>query len=254
MFTWIDYTFWGIESLAFAGVLISMLLSRSLARWYSLTLYCSIQIAVNVALLEMLIDKSWAPYFYTQWYSEIFFSLIKLLILWQVVIESIGSLQMVPGAIRNCFLLAVLSVGVCAFCYGIRGFSNCADLPGKSLLLNRATSICVVAIFSTFSLFSSFFGLKWRSRALQIDVGLNVIASADLLCFLAQTNLSGQALLSYHIQSGIHIASLCLWCKAFLSPEFSPFPSTAEFRTEIQRVYSELPNHDCVSQALELHQ
>lgn len=241
MFSPIDYTFWALEVLAYAVTLILAVWSHSALRWYSVSLFCMVQVLINLALFLMFIKRNWPAYFYTQWYSEILFCALKLVILWQLILEGIAAMKMVPKPICRTFLASILVCGAVAFNFGLRGLQEGSDLPTRALILNRASSMAVVAIFSIFAIFSSFFGLKWKTRALQIDIGLNVIASVDLLSFLTETTWSEELYLAYHVQSFLHVVSLCLWCRAFVCSEVKPKSMTSEIRNTVRQMYSELP-------------
>jgi hypothetical protein len=250
MFTWIDYTFWAAESVAYLAVLFLILRARAWKQWYSVSLYCALQFLISCALCWMLVHHKWRWYFYTQWPSEIAFSLLRLVILWQIILDSIATTRAVPKPIQRIFLFAAIIVAAAAFAFGVGTAGHASDPPSMALAMNRATSFAVIGVFSTFCGFSSLFDMKWKKRGLQIDLGITLIAVVDLLCFLAGTKWrDGAALLSrsqivlllYRTQVAFHLLSLFIWSRAFLIPDAPTQPITEELRGVVRRVYQELP-------------
>lgn len=240
MFTWVDHVFWALESIGFAFALALILRSRAHLRWFSVTLFCALQVLMNAALAIMYLRQAWAAYFYTQWPCQILLCGVKLLILWQVAVDGVHSVRLVPTGIRQGFVLVTLSAGLAGFLFGIHSFTWAQDLPTKALVLNRATNMTVVAVFSVFSLFSSVFALKWRPRGLRIDLGLNILAITDLLSFLAETEFRARLSFSYRLQCGCYLAAVSTWSLAFALRDHRPKRMSEEIQHAIKRVATRL--------------
>jgi hypothetical protein len=240
MFTWCDYAFWAAETIGYIVVLLSIHHARAWRAWYSLSIYCSLQAVISFALYCMAMHKWWAWYFYTQWNCELAFCALRLVILWQIILDSISTTRAVPKPIQKAFLFSSLIVAAAAFTFGSTGAWHASHLPDRMLAFTRASLFAVIGVFSTFCGFSSTFGLKWKNRGLQIDLGITSIAVVDLLCFLAGTRWHGKGLPLYHLQVAFHLCSFFLWSRAFLISDAPPQPITEELRSAFRGFYQEL--------------
>lgn len=240
MFTWLDYACWAAETLGYIAVIASIARARSWAAWYSVSAYCVLQVLVSATLFCFSVIKLWPWYFYIQWDTEILFCALRLVILWQIIMDAIATTRAVPRPIQRVFLFSCLIVAAASFCFGCIGISHAEHLPARQLIFTRASMFAAIGVFSTFCGFSSIFGLKWKNRGLQIDLGITLIAVVDLLCFLAHMRWGINSLLLYHVQVIFHLLSFFIWSRAFLISDTPLQPITEELRGAIRSAYQDL--------------
>jgi hypothetical protein len=216
MFTFADYAFWVSETVGYALVLTCIVIAGSAYKWWSVTTYCALQVAINLALFAACWQQAWSVCFYTQWLPGIVLQLLKLAILLQIVTSGLYSLKTAPISLRVTFGISASICASIAFMAGTRG-----HVPGHSLVLfvllvNRAVSMAVMGIFAMFSAFSVIIDLKLQPRTLLIDAGLTLMASADLLCYLGELAFIKRYLAFYRVQSALDMIAIAAWCIAFL--------------------------------------
>lgn len=216
MFTFADYAFWTAETIGYLLVLICSILSGKGKRWWSISTYCSTQVATNAALFIMCYQQAWSCYFYTLWTSSIVLLLLKLTVLFQIVISGLFSYKTAPASLRAAFGLSACTCSILAFAVGIRGNALGSGLPSFVLLANRAVSMSVVSIFAVFAVFSAILELKLDRQPLLVDTGLTLMASNDLLCFLGEITFTKHVLTIYRIQSAVDLVAIAAWCAAFI--------------------------------------
>jgi hypothetical protein len=230
-------------------VLIMACRAKAVREWYSVVIFCSCAFIWEILAFGLLWPNRnhgyfGARYFYAYWADQLLNCALKLLILWQILIAALGSYKALPVK------PAVIYAGVTSVVAGISAYSGFVastmvkgsfrHLASFAMASNRAGALAYASVTAMFVIWSGLLGLKWRSRALLIDLGLTSMTLSEVVWSVLRTYLPPVGIF-YHAYINVvfYIVSLGIWTAAFHIKE--PHSSTSpEIMIEIKRLDREL--------------
>src|SRR5579884_3180552 len=231
--TSLDLFIW-LGVIASEAAVLVFLLVRSLHRRFPI-FFCFIGLGLleELFMLYVAFHMSALAYFYCYWAQVILEYLLQLAILYEVMKELFGQLEVLPKQALKLFLTGCFGItGVLALISITFPEQNFGRLYTLIIYLERGSEFLRAAVLLLLIPFVSILGLRWKHYAFGIVLGLGLFSTIDLLSSTVGATLFPNAIgipITRYIPKIAYLASFLIWIEYFRKPE----PARAEVSPEV---------------------
>jgi|SRR5579872_2171711 len=222
-FTSLDMILW-LSSIAAEAAVVVLLLVRSMhCRFPIFFSFLCLGLSYDLLTLYIAFQMNYMVYVYVYWINHLFQYLLQFAILYEVMQEVFGQLDILPRhtlklSLVACFaitaILAIISIAFPA--------ENLSRINTLVVYLERGSEFLRGSALLLLLPFVSMLGLRWRHYALGIVVGFGLVATVNLVCSAVGATMAIGAVgfsITRYIPAIAEIICLLIWIDYFRKPE-----------------------------------
>jgi hypothetical protein len=215
-----------LASPALQAIIVWLMIRRRLYREFPMFfLYTAFQVLLSPTLfvLDHLNAVTIEQYWYANWAGDSVNVMLRFAIIYEIfknLFRSYSTLQNLGALLMRWTVVLLLLVAVLVSIYAPATADDHKILVGLKML-NRTVGLVQCGLVLFLFLFSSYFGLSWRSHLFGIGLGLGIFASAQLAVstFIVQAGRNEMMGIVDIVWFGAYDSCVLIWLFYMLAPE-----------------------------------
>lgn len=222
--------------MVFQAVLIAVLWAKKVWRTFPLFVFYSTCNFVGAIVIYAARTRA-ALFFYTFWIAEAIGIVLGLAVVYEIfkhIFAVHAALKRLATLIFYWTVSALLIVGILVLVnHSPHGYS---DISSAVLVIEEAIRIIEVGLLMFLFVFSTAFGLHWKTPVFGIAVGLGIFSAVELIAVTMRSQMSAGALdMLSMVRILAFTASLLIWLGYLLAPERVTSESELPKRAQLEQ-------------------
>jgi hypothetical protein len=203
------HSFWMVE-IGLQALLAAVLLYRG--KWRKFPLFTAYTLFnLLEAALAFCVSTNGMLYFYTYWICEAITTILALAVVYEIftsVFSAHGALRRLSNTVLGSAVVVLVVLGI--FVMFTQQQAESASIGSPILVVAESARFIEVGLLMFLLLFSTVFGLHWKTHVFGIALGLGVFAAVDLV------NMTLRSYFGHGAADILNLARVAAFCLSIL--------------------------------------